>query len=167
MKKYLLDTNIFIQPHRESYPLDVFPSFWEKINELAKKGNIISIDKVKKEIYDNSSHEDELCDWCTTNLNNDFFVDTSICIDSYIEITKWANSKSSHYTTNAIAEFLQTDLADPWLIAYAKENNVVIVTYEKSDPLSKRRIKIPEPCKHFNVEYVSLIEMFRQLKVKF
>lgn len=167
MKQYLLDTNIFIQAHRESYPLDVVPSFWGKIIELAKNGNILSIDKVKKEICDNSSHEDELSDWCTTNLNDDFFVDTSIYINRYFDIIRWAYSKSSHYTSNAIEEFLKIDLADPWLIAYAKENDVIIVTYEKSDPLTKRRIKIPEPCKHFGVEYISLIEMFRQLRVKF
>jgi hypothetical protein len=50
MHKYLLDTNIFIQAHRVSYPFDIFNSFWEKIIELAERGNIISIDKVKMEI---------------------------------------------------------------------------------------------------------------------
>lgn len=90
MKQYLLDTNIFIQAHRESYPLDVVPSFWGKIIELAKNGNILSIDKVKKEICDKSSHEDELSDWCTSNLNDDFFVDTSIYINRYFDIISWA-----------------------------------------------------------------------------
>jgi hypothetical protein len=166
MQKYLLDTNIFIQAHRVSYPFDIFPSFWEKIIELAERGNIISIDKVKMEICDKSSHQDELSVWCTTNLKDDFFVDTSIYIDRYTDIINWAVSSSLHYTQNAIDEFLQTDLADPWLIAYAKENDVVIVTYEKSNPQAKGRIKIPEPCKHFNIKYISIIEMFRELKVK-
>ena len=167
MTKYLLDTNIFIQSHRSTYPLDVIPSFWNKIEELAKSGVIISIDKVKKEIFEKSSHEDELQDWCLLNLEDDFFVDTSPEINSYVEIITWASSQSSHYKQSAIDEFLETDLADPWLIAYAKVHKCKIVTFEVSNPDMRRRIKIPEPCKHFNVEYITLIEMFRELKVSF
>ena len=64
MSKYIVDSNFFIQAHRSIYPLDVVQSFWVKVNELSRNGTIVSIDKVKKEIYDNSSHEDELKIWC-------------------------------------------------------------------------------------------------------
>ena len=55
MKKYLLDSNVFIQAHRMHYPFDVVPSFWKKLVELSNKGIVISIDKVKKEICDTKS----------------------------------------------------------------------------------------------------------------
>ena len=102
---------------------------------MAYGGLLISIDKVKKEIFDNSSHEDELKQWCDSNLPNDFFVNTDSVLDNYISIVNWANSMSPQYTDNAIQEFLETDLADPWLVAYAMSTNWTIVTYEKSEPI--------------------------------
>lgn len=74
MSKFIVDSNFFIQAHRSIYPLDVVQSFWTKIKSLADKGTILSIDKVKKEIYDNSSHEDELKIWCEANLPDDFLL---------------------------------------------------------------------------------------------
>lgn len=167
MNKYILDSNFFIQAHRSIYPLDVVQSFWLKIKSLSQAGIITSIDKVKKEIFDNSSHEDELKLWCDSNLSNEFFINTDTVLENYISIVNWTNSMSHHYTSNAIQEFLETDLADPWLIAFAMSNNWTIVTYEKSQPERKNRIKIPEVCNHFNIRYINTIQMFRELKESF
>lgn len=167
MSKYILDSNFFIQAHRSIYPLDVVRSFWLKIYDLSRTGAIVSIDKVKKEIYDNSSHEDELKSWCSCNLPNDFFINTDTVLQNYIAIVSWANSMSHHFTSNAIEEFLETDLADPWLIAFAMSNNWTIVTYEKSQPERKNRIKIPEVCDQFNIRHIDTIQMFRELKESF
>lgn len=67
---YIVDANFFIQVHRMNYPMDVVPNFWSKIKELAEKGLISSIDKVKAELYLNS---DGLTTWCKDNLPSDFF----------------------------------------------------------------------------------------------
>lgn len=167
MKRYLLDTNIFIQAHRSTYPLDVVPSFWNKLVELDQQGIIVSIDKVKKEIFEKSSHEDELRNWCADHLTSTFFLDSASVIGSYIDVVGWAASQISHYKQSAIDEFLQTDLADPWLIAYAKTHGMTIVTYETSQPERIKSIKIPEPCKHFDIQFVSVIEMFREIGTSF
>jgi len=162
---YLLDSNIFIQAHRMYYPFDVVPSFWNKILELSNKGIICSIDKVRKEICE-TNNPDSLSKWCENDLSNDFFADSSSAVNFYAKIALWANN-SSHFNQAAIDDFLATDLADPWLIAYAKENNLTIVTHEISQPQRKNRIKIPEPCIHFGVKYLSPIEMFRELGESF
>ncbi len=167
MSKFIVDSNFFIQAHRSIYPLDVVQSFWLKVNSLSQNGTIVSIDKVKKEIFDNSSHEDELKVWCGANLPTDFFINTDSVLNNYISIVSWVNSMSHHYTASAIQEFLETDLADPWLIAFAMSNNWTIVTYEKSEPYIKRKIKIPEVCNQFNVRYINTIEMFRELNENF
>ncbi|MEX0771303.1 MAG: DUF4411 family protein, partial [Balneolaceae bacterium] len=36
MPVYVLDTNIFIQAHRVTYPLDVATSFWNALKKLAE-----------------------------------------------------------------------------------------------------------------------------------
>lgn len=77
MDVYVVDSNFFIQAHRTNYPFDVAISFWNKIIELAENGIIISIDKVKNEIFKN---DDELKQWCEINLPDDFFKDTTTII---------------------------------------------------------------------------------------
>lgn len=163
MSLYIVDSNFFIQAHRAYYPLDVVQSFWLKIKQLAEEDKIKSIDKVKTEIYSNASHEDELKIWCENNLPNDFFLDTNSCFTDYIDIVNWVNSMNNFYKPLAVQEFLATDLADPWLVAYAKANDCVVVTYEKSEPNRKSRIKIPEVCNQFGVRYINTIDLLREL----
>jgi len=163
--KYLLDSNIFIQAYRMYYPFDVVPSFWNKILELSNQGIIISIDKVKKELCD-TNNPDQLSTWCEDKLDSSFFVDSTSCVDIYSQIANWVHL-STHFQQSAKDEFLATDLADTWLIAYAKKNNLAIVTHEISQPQRKNKIKIPEPCIHFGVRYLSPIEMFREIGESF
>lgn len=166
MKVYVVDSNFFIQAHRATYPLDVAKSFWLKVHELAKSGTIISIDKVKKELFDKN---DDLEDWCKNNLPDDFFKDSSIALSQYSQISSWATSKNDHYLPNAINEFLDVDEADAFLVAYVLKDvqNLVLVTHEVSDPNRKNKIKMPEPCNHFDVTFMNTIEMFRELGLTF
>lgn len=166
MKVYVVDSNFFIQAHRATYPLDVAKSFWQKVNELAQSGTIISIDKVKKELFDKN---DDLEDWCKNNLPDGFFNDSSTALSQYGQISSWATSKSDHYLPNAINEFLDVDEADAFLVAFVLEDayNRVLVTHEVSEPNRKNKIKMPEPCNHFGVKYMNTIEMFRELGITF
>jgi hypothetical protein len=162
MRVYIVDSNFFIQAHRDTYPLDIAFSFWNKVKQLAFDGKIISIDKVKDEIYDKN---DALEFWCKNNLPDDFFKDSSEVINEYKQVTLWAFSRGSHYSQNAINEFLDADEADAFIVAYALGDRATrtIVTQEVSRPEMKSKIKIPEPCKTLNVRYIRAMEMFREL----
>lgn len=164
MSLYVVDSNFFIEAHRATYPLDVFHSYWTKVAELAQRGKIISIDKVKAEIFD---HQDELKKWCESNLPEDFFKDSSGLIAEYKRVAWWAQSRKSQYKEIAISEFLDADNADAWLVTYALADtrNRVVVTREISQPDAKRKIKIPDACQPFSVSFASPIEMFRGLGV--
>ena len=162
MGAYVLDSNFFIQAHRESYPLDIAFSFWNKVKQLADEGKIISIDKVKNEIYDKN---DALEAWCKAYLPEDFFKDSSQVMAAYKQVSAWAISKSLHYMAKALNEFLNADEADAFIVAYALADptNRVVVTQEKSEPNRKSKIKIPEACNALNVKVVNTIDMFRQI----
>lgn len=162
MIKYVVDSNFFIEAHRATYPLDVAHSFWNKVKQLADEQKIISVDKVKKEIYD---HEDALKLWCVANLPEGFFKDTTIILTEYARVATWANSRNGHYMPNALAEFLHADEADAYLVAYSLADTInrVLVTQEISNPNQKNKIKIPEPCNALGVQYCNIIEMFRRL----
>ena len=116
MEVYIVDSNFFIQAHRDTYPLDIAFSFWNKVKRLAEEGKIISIDKVKNEIFDKN---DALEAWCKENLPTDFFKDTSGILNEYQQVMAWAFSISSHYSLNAINEFMAADQSDAFLVADA------------------------------------------------
>ena len=162
MQRYLVDSNFFIQAHRAIYPLDIATGFWNKVKMLADSGTIFSIDKVRNELY---TKNDELENWCKTNLPGNFFKNSSEKIKEYAQITTWAVSKADHYLSNALSEFLDADEADAFIVAYAlsDKDHITIVTQEVSQPNRKNRIKIPEPCTEFDIQYLNTIEMFRQL----
>lgn len=166
MKIYVVDSNFFIQAHRATYPLDVATSFWRKVRELAEAGTIVSIDKVKKELFDKN---DDLKDWCDNNLPTEFFKDSSSALVEYGKISAWAISRNDHYIPKAINEFLDADEADAFLISYALADvqNRVLITHEVSQPQNKKKIKIPEPCDVFRVRYMNTIQMFRELGITF
>jgi hypothetical protein len=158
---YVVDTNFFIQAHRVTYPLDVVPSFWNKVKELADKGKIISIDKVKKEIFKN---DDDLKKWCENNLSSDFWKDSNKNPIQYARIAAWGASQTARYTQNAIQEFLDAEEADAFLMAFTLADliNRKVVTYEKPGN-KKDKIKIPDVCQVFGIKYIDPITMFREL----
>jgi len=160
MNPYILDSNFFIQAHRANYPFDVVPSFWLKIKDLAERELIVSIDKVKEEIYKN---DDELSTWCQDQLPANFFKDSSVAISEYAGLATWANSKNDHFQQRAIEEFLDTDAADAWIIAYAINQNISVLTHEKSEPERKNRIKMPDVCLDHGVSFFTTVEMLRNL----
>lgn len=168
MPIFIVDTNFFIQSHRATYPIDVAEGFWNTVIKLANENKIISIDKVKNEIFNN---DDELSTWIDNNLAAEFFKPTNSqeVLANYSQIVNWANSKNNFYLPRAISEFLDFNYADSWLVVYALSLKVecVITTQEKSEPNRKSKIKIPEVCDAFNIRYTNIIGMFRELGVKF
>lgn len=168
MPNFLLDSNFFIQAHRIIYPLDVVTGFWNKVKELASEEKIISIDKVKNEIYKN---EDELKKWMNVNLSPQFFKDSQLpeVLVNYSKIVHWAQARSDFYIQRALTDFLEYENADSWLVAYALTLNkdCILVTQEVSQPNRKSSIKIPDVCNAFGIQAMNTIEMFRILKETF
>ncbi len=165
MPLYVLDTNTFIQAYRAHYPIDVIPSFWNKLKQLFENNKIISIDKVKDEIYKN---DDSLKVWIETNLNETIFHDsqTNEILDEYRKLSVWTASRSSQIQMRAINEFLDSTNADAWLIAYCMHTGDTIVTQEVSAPLSRSKIKIPDVCSVFNIKYINTIQLLRELNIQ-
>jgi hypothetical protein len=84
MAIFVVDSNFFVQAHRFTYPLDVAMGFWDKIKKMANAGTLISIDKVKNELYDKN---DELEKWCKANLPDDFFKSSASVISEYQKVS--------------------------------------------------------------------------------
>lgn len=162
MGVYVVDSNFFIEAHRTTYPLDVATSFWNKVKELAEVGHIISIDKVKVELYDKN---DSLEAWCRANLPKDFFKDSTEVMLQYARVVNWAPTRKPTYLPKALNEFLNADEADAFVVAYAlaDRGNRKIVTHETSSPNKVNRVKIPDACDALDVRYMKTLDMFREL----
>ena len=88
---------------------------------------------------------------------------------AYTRVISWAVSKSSQYNANALNEFLSSDEADAFLVAFTLDDNTnkLLVTHEVSAPNSKNRVKIPDACIDLQIRYVNTIDMLRQLGESF
>ncbi len=53
------------------------------------------------------------------------------------------------------------------MAAYARVHNMTVVTLETFDANIKRRVKLPNVCRQFGVEYVNTFEMLRRIGIRF
>ena len=157
--RYLLDTNILIRSKNEM-PMDVWPTFWEKMKEVMDAGYVFSSEKVKEEIVRGA---DELTSWMKRNAPKDFYLplDGEV-MGQYANAQKWVSVSSVYSET---AKLTSANVADAYLVAKKKKKSMVLVTYETSDPLCKRRVKIPDVCNALGVRFCDLNTMLRDLGV--
>ena len=157
---YIFDTNIFIRSKNEM-PIELWPTFWAKVAEMINNGDVFSHEVVKEEI---NKGKDELTDWINENAPKDFY----ICNDSYImseyaKVLNWAQNNPV-FKQEAIMEFAQ--VADAFLVAAAAAKGYTLVTNETSDPLCRKRVKIPDACNAVGVRYCDLNTVLRELGLK-
>ena len=84
--------------------------------------------------------------------------------------TQEAFRRVSDYVTETYAQnqargFL--DAADSWLIAHAIAGGGKVVTLEVKAPSESKRVKIPNVCEFFGVEYLNTYQMLRELGASF
>lgn len=157
---YIFDSNIFITS-KNSMPMDLWPTFWSKVAELIKNGDVFSSIKVKEEI---NRGKDELVDWIKNNAPKSFFIDIdNDILKKYTDTQIWANSNPNFSTA---AKHTFADVADAYLVATAAATGFTLVTFETSDPLCKKRVKIPDACIAVGAKYCDLNTVFRELGVK-
>jgi uncharacterized protein DUF4411 len=156
---YLLDSNVFIQAHRFYYPGDVFPGFWEWLESQNTDGVIASVDQVYKEL---EKGKDELFNWAKAQKSNGWFlsVQDKATQVQYAEMANWILKQN--YTQPALEDFLEK--ADLWLISKARTTGATVVTQEKSNPESKKKIFIPDICDAFNIGYCNTVDLLRELE---
>jgi len=164
MVKYLLDTNIFIQSDKVSYPIDVFPSLWDWLDSELSKGEIASIRLVADEILKGN---DDLSIRVKRIKSSKCFhaLDDLETQEKFKQISEWANSSARKY--NALAKKVFLSNADSWLIAKAAAIGAKIVTYETSSKESINSIKIPDVANVFGVNCINIVDLLRERNIKF
>lgn len=156
--QYCLDANIFIQAKNFYYHFDICPGFWDWLDQ--QTGNVGSIIPVCEELV---AGNDELKPWAKDRKETGFFADNT---DPAVQevFGTIAEYVVSHYESHQAGKFL--DGADPWLIAYARVQDCTVVTSEIFAPGAKK-VKIPNICKEFEVEYSDSFTMLKRLNARF
>lgn len=158
---HLLDANVFIQAKNLHYRFSTFPCFWEWLDFSCQMGDVASIASIKAELCKGN---DELAQWAK-DVDTSWFLDESDEQTqlNLIEIVNYVGS--GDYRPFAIDDFLSG--ADPLLIAKAKAMGATIVTQEKSDPKSRKKVFIPDVCNEFGVPYLDTYDLLENLKARF
>lgn len=156
---FIFDTNIFIRSKNEM-PMDLWPTFWQRMKEIINSGKVFSSITVKEEI---DRGNDEITSWLKVNAPKNFYlpIDDEVIV-KYAYLQNWAR-QNSLYSPKALLDF--STVADAYVIATAAAKSVTIVTNEKSAPLSKRSVKIPDVCIAIGVSYCDLNTALRSLNI--
>lgn len=157
--KFVLDTNVFIQAHRQWYRFSFAPGFWKVILDQHQNGVLTSIDRVRKEIRKG----DTLYDWVDKSAPRSLFASSKqVAVgNSYREIINWVMSSAKY--DGAAKSLFATD-TDGWVMAYAHAYGMTVVSHEVSSQ-AKGRVKMPDVCKHFGIKYRDTFYMLDDLKV--
>ena len=168
-KKFLLDANVFIEAHKKYYAFDICSGFWKALERQYRLGTLASIDRIKLELTQGRKKDEEpdaLSDWANKSAPVGFFKGTTdiAVIKTFGDMAKWVQG-SQQFKDPAKQKF--ADVADGWLIAYAKENGLIVVTHEQYAPEVQNKVPIPNVCIEFGVEFTDTFDMLRELKEEF
>ena len=152
MLKYSIDASAILVAWARYYPIDLFPSFWDKFEEMIKNGIGMAIELIEREL---SKKDDKCIKWFKSRDLYNFFYE----IDDKIQNSVSTILSNQNYQ-RLVEDRKGTFGADPFVIAFAQVNDFIVVTGEKpSNSLIKP--KIPDVCKDIGIECINIIELMR------
>ena len=158
--QYCLDADTFIQAKNRHFGMDFHPSFWAWLDQQTSAGVICSPMLVHDEI---AVGNNGLATWVKQRLGSGLFVQPSPAVQAVVgQIADYVNAT---YPLHRAQEFLAG--ADSWVIAQAKIDSAIVVTHETLVPSDSSKVKIPNICQQFGVDWVDVFKMLRDLNARF
>ena len=168
MGQFCTDANIFLTAWNSVYPIRILAPLWK---EIANSNNdIILIKPIFDEIDPISPADKKL----SLSRKKDKYTLRMWLLDNNFTETSW-NDDLDALSLSLEQEYEIKDISkgasqkDINLIAYAKEMNKIVVTFEETQrqkPLKKFNYKIPLICQEQNVECINFIQMLDALNIR-
>ncbi len=144
---YCFDTSALIECWSRSYPPDVFPGLWLKLDEQIAQQKLLCADEVRVEL---ERQEDDLAQWIKVRpqlfvpLDNAIQRATSEVLARHPLLMKATKNRNG---------------ADPFVIATAQARGLTVVTEEKGGTDTKP--KIPSVCAALRVPCINVLSFIR------
>ncbi|MCW3018991.1 MAG: hypothetical protein JWN10_1299 [Solirubrobacterales bacterium] len=144
---YCFDTSVLIECWSRSYPPDVFPGLWVKLDALIAQQEVLCADEVRVEL---ERQEDELTKWI--KVRPQLFVPLDDAIQRATSEVLAGHPLLMKATKNRNG-------ADPFVIATAQVRGLTVVTEEKGGTDTKP--KIPSVCAALRVPCINVLSFIR------
>lgn len=163
---YLLDTNIYINCYDRYYRMQYFPTFWQAFSHILNQ-NVVIPRIIMQECY----QDKQFIDWINQNYTHTLLNHTQ-----YYE--GWAqviDHIASHdcYRDAALTgnnSWANDTIADGWLIAIAKKDDLVIVSNEVrianlNATHPSKSTKIPNIAEDFGIRCITMNDFFAEVNL--
>lgn len=157
---YLIDANVFIQAKNLHYGFDFCPAFWDWLLQANAEGTVFSIAQVKDELI---SGDDELAEWARGEGAAIFQSIDEATAPELRWLAAWTNASTDY---DAAAKSVFQQVADFYLIAYARAHKYSVVTHETPSD-SRKKIKIPNVGLAASVETLNPFQLLRREQARF
>jgi Domain of unknown function (DUF4411) len=146
---YSLDTSGFLDAWLRYYPIDVFPSIWERLDGATKGGILFASDEVLREL---EKKDDEAHKWMKARAQMIVPLDGEIeaeVIDLMSRFPRLVDTKKGRSG------------GDPFVIAVARVRGLSVITGESATgKLDAPRI--PDVCKDLGIPCIRMLDFFRE-----
>ena len=165
-KMYLLDSNIYINFYDRYYKIDFFPTFWNKLAVILNAQ--VSIPKIViEENYQDPWFKEWIKKYYKTPL-----IDHKLYSDEWAKVIRHIATCGLYKEAALSSEkgWAHERIADPWLIAIAKKDELTLVTDEIKNPNlnslnPSKSAKIPDVCEQLGVRCISMNHFFKEVKL--
>jgi hypothetical protein len=151
MTAYCIDTSSLIAAWQERYPIENFPVFWTKIDNLIAEGYLVSPIEVLNET---GKRSDELHTWLKSRPAMFRELEDAIQIEAAQVLAQFPR---------LVGERKLRTSADPFVIALARVENLQVVTDEKPTG-TLTRPNIPDVCTALNMTTIGLLQLIKAEK---
>ncbi len=148
---YSLDTSGFLDAWARHYPIDVFPSIWDRLDGAARSGVLYASDEVLREL---EKKDDEAYQWMKARPEMIVAFNSNIeakVIDLMARFPRLVDERKGRSG------------GDPFVIAVAAVKGLTVITGES--PTNKLNTpRIPDVCKELHIPCIRILDFFRQQK---
>jgi hypothetical protein len=146
---YSIDTSAFLDAWVRNYPIDVFPTIWQQMDEAARNGTLLASDEVLREL---ERKDDGAYDWMKARQ------EMVITLDTQIE-------EQVRNVMKGFPRLVDTkkgrSVGDPFVIAVAQVRNLTVITGENAT--GKREVpRIPDVCDALGIRWIRMLDFFRE-----
>lgn len=152
--KYAIDTSSLLAMMNvgEKYDKEVFKKLWRDFQALCDSGKVVSHVEVQKEIKEGGV-KDQIA-WAKSYKR----IFQKYNLPAEENVIRDIGSRGGHFVSFLQQQKAKSVHADPWLVAQAKVENLILITEEAVNSPKK----IPQVCTAVGVKSISILGLIQE-----